>query len=64
MKCRKRVYYELRTEQGDGEFDWFVIPPDDTEQGYNPKDKRSAIRAARRFGAQVVRVEETPIDYQ
>ena len=59
---KKRVYYEVRTE-GDGEFDWFVIPPDDFENGYNPKNKRSAIQAAKNIGAQVVRIEETEIKY-
>lgn len=64
MKCRKRVYYELRTEQGDGEFDWFVVPPDDPEDGYNPRSKKSAIKAARNHGAAVFRVVETEVPYK
>lgn len=61
---KKRVYYEVRTEEGDGEFDWFVIPPDDVEDGYNPRSKASAIKAAKNHGAAVFRVEETEIKYK
>jgi hypothetical protein len=59
VKRYKKTYYELRIEGDGGEFDYFVIPPDDVDNPYDAFRKSSAIFAAHRLGSGwVVKVTE------
>jgi hypothetical protein len=58
-----KTYYEVRTK-GDGEFDWFSVPPQASEFGevrYDSDSLTSATRYADAIGGFVVEVTEKTI---
>lgn len=59
-----KTYYEVRTK-GDGEFDWFNVPPQASEFGevrYDNQSPASAQGYAMTIGGFVVKVTETTLD--
>lgn len=58
---KKNVYYQVRTE-GDGEFDYLIIPPEENhEKNYNPLSEESAKEFAKAVNGYVVKVTEEPV---